>query len=357
MFPDRPKQLDAALLYKDYKPFAYRQLVTRLQKIFGEKVRVKLGVHEDGSFGIINVEGIILKISQNSHALGIEGFAATLMAPFTTHTKPDAQKTIQSHRKNIFVTVGCDPILIPDFAPGEVSPEVEKLLAKTRPIAAKPSAAVHANRVFVARTVINELIAMNKPSLIHWLQSDQLVTPEEMSMANDSTGMALQLHPVMFSTGNDEDGKQMIGFDAFGAEHIMGYHVVVEETQLLFETVFKDVQGFIYALHNSGAEPVSGKVMTLKSGASFKVHCEPANDKYKRPYLRLEVLKTGTPKTPSSRPKTPAQRASGLKTALGFATSFLQRNKSLSIAVVLALILGQLLGGETGMQTASLLGF
>jgi hypothetical protein len=322
----RPAKIEAALLYQDYKPFAYAYFVDRLKLVFGDDIPVTLGGHQDGSFGIINAGGIIIKISQNQGPLGQAGFQGALSSSYTKLEQPDAEKTVQSHCKNIFVTVGGDSVLLPDLQPGSQSHE---MLAMVAPPEEVPGVVLFSNRVHIARLVVSQLIALNKPDLIHWCQSDQVLKPEQMSPADDPRGMALQIHPSLFSSGVDENGSQKIGFHAFGSEHVTGQHVFVEETPFALSGVIEVANDFIYSLTKTCELPKNGSVVRMKSGAVLRVTQAAADYRFPRNYLLVEMLEPGTPAQRSSKPdsmtRQPARR-SAEKTSVGLARTSRNRN-------------------------------
>lgn len=308
MQPVRPSNIEAALLYQDFKPFAYAPFVERLRFVFGEHNSVHLGVHQDGAFGIITAGDIIIKLSQNNAPLGLAGFQGALSSAYMKIEHPDAEKIIQNHRKNIFVTVGSNSILMPDFEPGTFSPELEDIISEVNPPEATPSPAVFSSRVLVTRLIVSQLIHMNKPDLVHWCQSDQFFKPEQLVMAEDPRGMALQIHPNLFSSGATENGSQKIGFHAYGSEHVMGHHVFVEETPFALPRVIEEVNNFIYSISQTNELPMHGKVVRHKSGTAMRIHHASADSRFERNYIRVEMLELGTKDKPESKPAGPSKR-------------------------------------------------
>ncbi|NRB17749.1 MAG: hypothetical protein HRU33_09335 [Rhodobacteraceae bacterium] len=277
MPPIRPAKVETALLYLDYQPFAYAAFVDRLKLIFGDDIPVALVDHRDGSFGLINAGGILIKISQNQHPLALAGFQGALTSCYTKMQHPEAEGIVQAHRKTIFVTVGDDSLLRPDAPSGSQSPGL----------------VLFSNRVHIARLVVSQIVALNRPELIHWCPSDQLLKPEQLSPAEDPGGLALQIHPSLFSSGVDENGSQKIGFQAFGSEHVTGHHVFVEETAFALPAVIRAVNDFISSLTKTCELPKNGSVVQLKSGAALRVTQAVADCRFPRNYLLVEVLQPG----------------------------------------------------------------
>lgn len=286
----RPTVIEAALLYHDYVPFKYSDFVERLQLTLGEKFPVGLGVHEDGAFGIMKVGGIMVKLSQNTEPLAPDGFQAALSSPYMRLHQPEAARIVKSHRKNIFLTIGDESIVMPQFDAGTFSAEFEKIIEETRPKVEIPDIAQFSNRVFLARLIISQLIHMNPPGIIHWCQSDQFFKPEQMIISDNPRGMDVQIHPSLFASGATENGSQKIGFHAFGAEHLTGYHVIVEETAFALARVLELVNNFIYSLHKSQTPPADGTLVRMKSGGAMRVTMAAADNVHPRPYLRLEIV-------------------------------------------------------------------
>ncbi|WIY26303.1 hypothetical protein [Parasedimentitalea psychrophila] len=277
MPPIRPAKIEAALLYLDYQPFAYAAFVDRLRLIFGDDIPVALVDHRGGAFGLINADGILIKISQNQQPLALAGFQGALASSYTKMQQPEAEDIVQGHRKTIFVTVGDDSLLRPDAAPETQSPGV----------------VLFSNRVHIARLVVSQIVALNRPELIHWCPSDQLLKPEQLSSVEDPGGLALQIHPSLFSSGVDENGSQKIGFQAFGSEHVTGHHVFVEETAFALPGVIRAVNDFISSLTKTCELPKSGSVVQMKSGAALRVTQAVADYRFPRNFLLVEVLQPG----------------------------------------------------------------
>lgn len=323
--PPRPSKVDVALLYQDYEPFSYANLARRLQTIVGDGYTVGLGSHQDGSFGILHIGGIVFKISQNDGPLSPDGFAGALGSPFTKMNCPDAQALVLAHRKNIFITVGNDNILTEGLMDSAIVAGLGSVLGDDILSPKTPNKSEFSNWLFMAQIVSSHISKMIKPDLIHWCQSDQLLTPDQFDLVNDPRAMNVQIHPSLFSSGNDSAGNQKIGFHAFGSEHITGHHVIVEETPLLFADVRSTVNDLIYSFSRSGDLPQDGHVVKMKSGAALRVFRKEPDHNFPRTYLSVEVIAVGTesPKAGGSSQK-PEKPLAKLRPKTG--TQFFQSN-------------------------------
>ena len=293
MHPSRPHKIDIALLYADYAPFAYQPLAEQLQLIFGEHLEVGLGAHEDGAFGIIKVGAIYAMISQNQEPLAPDGFATAVQSPFTLAKHPDAPDLVNGHRKTIFVTVGGRDIVVPDLAEDAIPESLRDAWTAAKPQPKAPSVETYGSYAFVARLIVSQLCMAQRPDLVHWCPSDQLFKPEELVPTDDPKGMRVQIHPNLFSSGAVEQGSQKVGFHAHGAEHVMGRHVIVEETPFPLSRVVTVVHDFIYSLQQSGAVPKHGTVLRTKDGAALRVRHAEADENFPRQYLAVELLDVG----------------------------------------------------------------
>jgi len=293
MQPIRPNRIDVALLYQDYSPFAYRRLVERLKAVLGNKTNVILGMHQDGSFGVIDVGGVVVKVSQNNAPLSQDGFQGGLSSPFTELAQPDAKKLVAGHKKNIFVTVGDDNILAPNIDLEGMPSELREITADVLGHHKVPTISEFVVWLTVAAIVVNELTRMGRPDLIHWCQSDQFFLPDQIDLSDKQKAMSLQIHPNLFTNGVDEEGRQWIGFHAYGSEHIMGHHVLVKETPFALPKVIRIVNDFIHSLSSGEELPRDGQVVLGSSGASLRVTTKEPDELHPRIYLSVEILDLG----------------------------------------------------------------
>lgn len=296
MTPVRPSRIEAALLFDEFQPFAYADFAQRLELVFGDKVSVKLGAHEDGVWGILDVGGHFVKLSQNLNPLGPEGFQPVLNSPATKMRVPEAGQLVSGHRQNIFITVGDNDVLTPDIDTSTFGEEFAQIVSDTFNTSETPSLEKFENRVFLTRLMVSQLIAMNKPTIVHWCQSDQLMRPEEFELTHDPRGMTVQLHPSFFSSGTRENGVPRVGFHCFGSEHICGHHMVVNETSAPATVAVEAAEDLAYYYCKTGATPASDIVMQFKSGTDVRIRKTEDTNAFPRPYLSLDIVKVGAPR-------------------------------------------------------------
>ncbi len=289
--PVRPTRVEAALLYEAHEPFSYEELANELKDLFEEEVQVNLGAHHDGIWGVLTIGGHVVKISQNGGPLAPKGFQGALASPANKLMVPDAEEIIAGHQKNVFITVGGDEILMPDIEPGTFSEAFEELLADAIKREGVPSLKHFSNRVFIARLVVCQVMALARPKLVHWCQSDQLLRPEWMDLARDPRGMCLQIHPS-FNLGTDiTSGQPGVGFHAFGAEHICGYHMIFNPFAGSTTAAVEAAEDLAYHLLTKRSQVPERAEMTLKSGARLQVSLHANLHKHPRPYISVNVIK------------------------------------------------------------------
>lgn len=296
MTPVRPSRVEAALLYDEFQPFAYSDFAKRLELVFADQVTVKLGAHQDGIWGILVVGGHVVKLSQNPQPLGPEGFQPVLNSPATKMRLPEAAQLVSAHKQNIFITVGDDDVLTPDIDTSSFGKDFGDIVSSTFSKPETPSVEKFSTRVFLTRLMVSQLIAMNRPSLVHWCQSDQLFRPQELELTRDPRGMAVQLHPSFFSSGASEQGTQKIGFHCFGSEHICGHHMVVNETAAPATVAVEAAEDLAYYYYKTGETPTHDTVLQFKSGTDVRIRKTEDANAYPRPYLSLDIVKVGTPR-------------------------------------------------------------
>ena len=320
MRPIRPAKVEAALLYDDYKPFDYLGFARFVQQTFGDQIEVKLGAHEDYSFGVLVIADTYIMVSQNTAPLAPAGFNGALSSHYMGIHYPEAKDIVANHGKNIFVTVGSKDIVI--------TPELENALSELAPeLAPKPetpSASLFESYWTTAQIITHLLSIMNPPKLIHWCQSNRFIRPDELAIAvKNGSGWPFQIHPNLFSSGQKTGDQIRIGIMVYGAEHFTGHHMIVEETTFSYDRVIDDILlEMMIQLHGERELPQSGSTIQFKNGAAVKINLQPADKRHPRPYLSLTVEKLADapvqaePETPAPRPapRKSAQTASELPT-------------------------------------------
>lgn len=296
----RPAHIEAALLYDNYDPFTYTALVKQLELLFDGHWPIELGAFRDGIWGEISVGEHVVKITQNDHPLRPEGFASCLAAPSTQMRFPQAADAVNFHNMNIFLTVGDG-----DTKKAETGPELFELsppdasITPQRP-KPEPSLDTFSDRVFVARVILDHLIRINTPTAVHWCQSNQIFRPEELDINADPTGMTVQINPSYFASGSKEDGRPKIGFHCFGAEHVCGYHIIVNETAHDLSASVAAARELVYSIFKSRDIPPHDTIMRLKNGAALQVTQSGPSEAFASPHLIIDILKIGDPKLATS---------------------------------------------------------
>jgi|GEM_PF-1644012 len=285
-----PPVVEAALLYDEYKAFDYAGFAKFLQKVFKESLQVRLGVHQDRAFGLLVAGSSYILISQNKEPLASDGFQNALNSEYMKIHYPEGEEVVQSHRKNIFVTVGSKDITL--------TPDIQEMISKVSPDLKVPKSPPPNQKQFethwlMAQIVTHLLCIVNQPRLIHWCQSDRFIRPDEWAKAvKNRSGWPFQVHPVLLNTQQmDDQGRHKIGIALHGSEHFTGHHMVVEETIYSFERVIDEIIfEMMSMLHGQKELPQSGSKITFKSGAATRLHVRPAGEVHPRPYVSLEIL-------------------------------------------------------------------
>jgi len=281
-----PPVVEAALLYDEYKAFDYAGFAKFLQKVFKESLQVRLGVHQDRAFGLLVAGSSYILISQNKEPLASDGFQNALNSEYMKIHYPEGEEVVQSHRKNIFVTVGSKDITL--------TPDIQEMISKVSPDLKVPKSPPPNQKQFethwlMAQIVTHLLCIVNQPRLIHWCQSDRFIRPDEWAKAvKNRSGWPFQVHPVLLNTQQmDDQGRHKIGIALHGSEHFTGHHMVVEETIYSFERVIDEIIfEMMSMLHGQKELPQSGSKITFKSGAATRLHVRPAGEVHP-PNLRL----------------------------------------------------------------------
>ena len=288
--PDRPKQIDAALLYDNYVPFAYQDFRDFVQSWVSDE-DVELGVHKDGSFGVLKIGSSAVTISQNDHPMSPDSFANALASPYMQSCYPDAAGIVASHAMSVFVTVGPPDIIDTEFEPksGRLS---SRKLGVGGPAPLEDDFQTHWQ---LAQLITVLLSIKTQPQLIHWRQSDRFIEPGEFQVAYENgSGWPFQVHPVLFEE-NETNGQ---GISVYGTEHFTGHHMLVLPTGFEPDRIIDEViLDMIVLLTEGEGPPTDGSIVKFKGGAEVAVSVAPPDDFMPRPYLLLDILKLAEPLT------------------------------------------------------------
>ena len=301
----RPTQIKAALLCDAVRPVSYVRLEQKLSTLFAGKLSVRLGQCQDGAAGSVMIGPHHILVSQINQPLPAARFHKAMQSAIMQRRYPGTAHAVASHRAAVCITLGGPDILLQSHLRTATAARLPSTLDPAPTAASTPDIALFAQRVHVARLVTEVVADMVRADLIHWSPSDQIFTRDTFAYGLDTRGMAVQIHPWLFSDGPDPQGRQKEGYHALGAEHVTGHHVIVEQTILNLETIIPAINDLIHGIQKDGQLPRHGSTVQMKSGVELLVHLLPADARHPRPYLSVAVVTVGNAQPPAR----PAARA------------------------------------------------
>lgn len=109
------------------------------------------------------------------------------------------------------------------------------------------------------------LTAMMPPTLIHWMQSDQLFLPSKFQLMDDMLfPLPLFIKPRLFSSGRMQEDAQVLGMWADGAELFLGRPLVFEEAPVTLQWLQQRVYAFVEHYRTSDVPPADGDTFGIE---------------------------------------------------------------------------------------------
>ncbi len=119
-----------------------------------------------------------------------------------------------------------------------------------------------------------------QPSLVHWTQSDQVLTPEQFE-AYAIAGLPgpLHIHPHLFGSAHDAAREPLVGVRSFGAAHWLGREVVVPPSALPWQAAYQAILAFVhFSTGEAGTLIPDGDTFGSEDGGEcFRVHHREAD--------------------------------------------------------------------------------
>jgi hypothetical protein len=126
------------------------------------------------------------------------------------------------------------------------SPEVQRLLAQLEMPAEGHSLPQFFQRLEVAELLTKIVCDEERPQLIHWTQSDQLMPPEAFGALAEGEGIKhLHIHPFLFGESAKNGQNAKVGIRTFGARHFIGREIIVEPNPLPWAANYETLMAFL----------------------------------------------------------------------------------------------------------------
>lgn len=209
--------IEAALLYDTMETMRSDTILPRLNKALQPQgIRFHACSKTAGGPTKFTGDRMHIVLSEVNGPLPSEIFQPALSSHFTRIKPADYAARIDRHHRAILIAVGDGP------APEAGSnTRTEKSNVETAPLDRK---------ILSCYQTVVAAMETSCPDLVHWSQSDLLLTPEEVLRSRDLPfPMHIVTHPAPFSSGTDASGTPLIGFRARQSHLFCEKTLVMEE--------------------------------------------------------------------------------------------------------------------------------
>ncbi|MFM5923049.1 MAG: hypothetical protein ACKOPG_02530 [Novosphingobium sp.] len=164
-------------------------------------------------------------------------FHPALQSPITRLMFPDAARVIANHDSHILINVQ-------HGAMG--GGEVQRMLAEMGMDVPGNGYPSFVRRLDQAARLTSMVLCLPGAQLVHWGQSDQILTPETFkSFATSAIPGPLHIHPFLFDGGQDAQGQDQASILTFGARHFVGREIEVIASAIPWLDNFDLVMAFL----------------------------------------------------------------------------------------------------------------
>lgn len=266
VFPDK---IEAVLLYDELVPFQPEEMLPLLNGALAQKnlpPSFQRTAFEQPP-GYLHYFGadITVQITQSPEPKAPEGFGGSLASGFTHITFKEAGDIVASHKQHVFITIS-KGVPMPDHP----------LLDEIGYMAAPFEEWQFDLALQMLKSIITAYFSKSEPLAIHWVQSDQMVSPERFgSVAMDADDYSLFVHPEVTWSGKMEGDNQALGFRTYGAKNFIGKEILFDETIVHFGFCYLRTLMFIAMARMSGAVVPHGETFGKDHTEIIRVRHEP----------------------------------------------------------------------------------
>jgi hypothetical protein len=220
-----PNEIQSVILY-DRRVTQFDALVAAFMKMEEERNGTRYNMLEakQGTFyQMFGTNDLMMSFEYMDKQANPAVFKPALSSPMTRLGFPEVEQHLASHQSHILIN-------IQHGAMG--GREVADMLAKMGMDLPGTNYADFAKRLGCATTITQMALALDGASLVHWTQSDQLLSPTAFkAFAEAGIPGPLQVHPYLFGE-QDSAGEQLVGIRTFGVRHFLGGEVIIEPNVL-----------------------------------------------------------------------------------------------------------------------------
>lgn len=266
-----PSKVEAVLLFDEYVGFDPKQLLGLLNQVgsqYSEQFRWTPSEAIEAQIEFTG-ENLSIQIVHGQTPLAQEGFVDALASGYTGMMFPQAREAIDMHRKHVYLSVG---------AGGEKNSHEHGGAGGANSATLKPSDFDVAAAIL--KSLIMIYVSRSRPLAIHWLQCNKLLQVRQFAeLALEANDISLLVHPSIYSTGADDDGRTLTGFRTYGAKNLIGKEIHFEECVVEASRLFERCMQFILKVREIGLMIPDGDSFGMDESEVIRVrHVEDDND-------------------------------------------------------------------------------
>lgn len=257
--------IECALLHNRFSPMSDSQLATLIEtqaKTVGYSGECH---HSSTGVGVsnFNVGEYQISVSQIEEALPKKGFGGCLPQPITVLMMPDAEQRVDRHLAHTFISISRQMPTNDD--------RVEFNIATADPLDFFLSEDSH--RAMTLGYLLADALHRNNPATaIHWLPSDNLVSPQMFEQAALEPSLtSFFVRPYLYSSSGKIGDGNPVGMVANGSQYLLGKPVIFEEALVDYAWMVQRVCQFIDKCLSDGAIPAHGTSFQIEEGEIIEV--------------------------------------------------------------------------------------
>ncbi len=269
-----PNTVQTALLFDDAMILDLHAFAERFQR-----EQDAAGVHfnlvetaPDHTFvRLYGTNELMITIEQVLEPLKPEPFRGVLDSAYIDLISPKASDKVAAHRSGALITVSHG--VMPD------DETANNLLNEVGFPQAGQSQKEFLLRLEALSALTRAYGEQREPVLLHWTQSNQLLTFETfLTLSAEPQPNLLNIHPQLYSDKTDAQG-QWVGFRTFGAEHFLGREITFKSAPVAWSNLYEYALIFLrFSASENGYVVPHGDTFGDGEGLSIAVRHVPAGE-------------------------------------------------------------------------------
>jgi hypothetical protein len=246
--------------------------------------------NEPGKFALISNKTFHVTISLNDTPISLDGFARPFVSPFYANMQPELLEHVKAHKAHILIEIGLGNIPFP------VDNPLLAELGMAKELGFDEDQAKFEMRLAMTKAIAALVNKMAPGGVVHWGQSDTLLTSENFAKAAQSDFPAnLYVHPFFHSSGATKGGETMAGVNGIGSQFLVGKPVVFAEHEQPMIESYQRMLEFIVYCRQIGRVLQDGESFGRDASEQIIVHHRGPTDAIPANHIELELTDPDNP--------------------------------------------------------------